>query len=110
MNDWLRESNEKLEERVAERTHDLERRTVQLQVAAQGAPDIASASGIGSAIQATFYSASAQSDSELQARTGTIERLMYDAVNLIRDRFGFYHAGIFLTDVRQEYAVLCAAR
>jgi GAF domain-containing protein len=34
---------------------------------------------------------------------------MYEAVNLIRDRFGFYHAGIFLTDELQEYAILRAA-
>jgi GAF domain-containing protein len=31
------------------------------------------------------------------------------AVNLIRDRFSFYHAGIFLIDERGEYAVLKAA-
>jgi GAF domain-containing protein/HAMP domain-containing protein len=109
MNDWLRESNEKLEERVAERTRDLERRTVQLQVAAQVARDIAAASGAGSAIQAASYNVRTQPDADLQARAGAMEHLMYDAVNLIRDRFGFYHAGIFLTDERQEYVVLRAA-
>jgi GAF domain-containing protein len=31
------------------------------------------------------------------------------AVNLIRSRFGFYHAGIFLVDARHEYALLQAA-
>ncbi len=80
---WLRESYGNLEEQVAERTQRLERRSVQLEVAAQVARDIAAARDL--------------------------ESLLYRAVNTIRDQFGFYHAGIFLTDQRQEYAVLRAA-
>ena len=38
-----------------------------------------------------------------------LDDLLNRAVNLVRDRFGFYHAGIFLVDERGEYAVLRAA-
>ncbi len=72
-----------LEQRVASRTQELERRTVQLQVAADIARD-------------------ATSVRDLQV-------LLNNAVNQVRDRFGFYHAGIFLIDERGEYAVLRAA-
>jgi len=74
---------EELEQRVAERTAQLERRTVQLQVAAEVARDAITAHDAG--------------------------ELLDRAVNLIRERFGFYHAGIFLVDERGEYAVLKAA-
>ncbi len=74
---------EELEQRVAGRTAELERRTVQLQVAAEVARDATTARDVG--------------------------ELLNRAVNLIRERFGFYHAGIFLVDERGEYAVLRAA-
>ncbi len=83
MVDWLRESYETLEKQVEERTHGLQRRRVQIEVAAQIARDIA-----------------AMRD---------LENLLYRSVNLIRDRFNFYHAGIFLIDQREEYAILRAA-
>ncbi len=83
MVDWLRESYETLEKQVEERTRGLQRRRVQIEVAAQIARDIA-----------------AMRD---------LENLLYRSVNLIRDRFNFYHAGIFLIDQRQEYAILRAA-
>jgi GAF domain-containing protein len=38
-----------------------------------------------------------------------LDRLLEDTVNLISERFGFYHAGIFLIDERNEYAIFCAA-
>jgi GAF domain-containing protein len=38
-----------------------------------------------------------------------LDRLLENTANLISNRFGFYHAGIFLLDERREYAVLCAA-
>jgi len=38
-----------------------------------------------------------------------LDRLLEDTVNLISERFGFYHSGIFLIDERNEYAILCAA-
>ena len=83
MADWLRESYETLEKQVEERTRGLQRRRVQIEVAAQIARDIAAMRDMGT--------------------------LLYRSVNLIRDRFDFYHAGIFLTDQREEYAVLRAA-
>lgn len=83
MTEWLRESVESLERRVADRTKEVERRRNELQVAAQVARDIAS--------------------------TRQLDTLLNLAVNLIRDRFGFYHAGLFLSDNRGEWAVLRAA-
>ena len=72
-----------LEKRVADRTRDLERRNTQLQVAAEVARE-----------------ATAIHDPD---------ELLELAVNLIRGRFGFYHAGIFLLDEKNEYAILSAA-
>jgi len=72
-----------LEQRVAERTHDLERRAVQMDAAAQVAREAAAIRDVGQLLDATS--------------------------RLISDRFGFYHAGIFLLDEVREYAVLRAA-
>lgn len=72
-----------LEQRVAERTKDLERRTVEMRTAAQVARDASTASNI--------------------------EDLLNRSTSLIRDRFGFYHTGIFLIDEHNEFAVLSAA-
>lgn len=72
-----------LEQRVDERTRELERRSNQIQAAAEVARDITT--------------------------TTNLDEVMDQAVNLIRDRFNFYHAGIFLVDERGEYAVLQAA-
>ncbi|MBN1976275.1 MAG: PAS domain S-box protein [Anaerolineae bacterium] len=74
---------EGLEQRVTERTRDLERRTAQLQVAAEVARDATTAHDLND--------------------------LLNSAVELIRGRFGFYHAGIFLIDRAGKYAVLRAA-
>lgn len=79
----LRELVGNLELRVEDRTRELARRSVQLQVAAEIARD-----------------ATAVRDLDL---------LLNRAVNLIRERFGFYHAGIFLVDDRGEFAVLRSA-
>ncbi len=83
MTDRVRQSYDTLEERIDERTKGLERRTLQLQVAAEVARDIAS--------------------------TSNPEELLNQAVDLIRDRFGFYHAGVFLSDERHEFEILRAA-
>jgi GAF domain-containing protein/HAMP domain-containing protein len=72
-----------LEERVAERTEDLERRALQLQAAAEVARD---AAGILD-----------------------VDELLNEAVRLISERFGFYHAGVFMIDDNGEQAVLRAA-
>ncbi len=72
-----------LEQRVNARTVELERRAVQLRAAGEVARDITMAEDL--------------------------TELLNRSVNLIRDRFGYYHAGIFLADEQQEYAVLKAA-
>jgi GAF domain-containing protein/HAMP domain-containing protein len=72
-----------LEERVAERTHDLERRSLELQIAAQIARDASLAQNIDTMLNRT--------------------------AQLIRERFGYYHVGIFMVDDNGEYAVLVAA-
>ena len=79
----LGKQRESLEELVKRRTHDLEYRTVQLQAAAEVARDATTAR--------------------------ELDELLNRAVNLLRDRFGFYHASIFLVDEAGEYAVLRAA-
>jgi GAF domain-containing protein len=72
-----------LEQRVAERTADLARRTAQLEAAAYVA--------------------------RRAAEIRDVDTLLNETVRLISDRFGFYHAGIFLVDDAREYAVLRAA-
>jgi GAF domain-containing protein/HAMP domain-containing protein len=72
-----------LEDRVAERTRDLEMRSIELRTAAQIARDASLAQ--------------------------TTEELLSHTTRLIRERFGFYHVGIFLIDDNGEYAVLRAA-
>jgi PAS domain S-box-containing protein len=62
---------------------NLERYAVQLQVAAEIARDAATARDLTS--------------------------LLNRAIDLVRERFGFYHAGVFLLDEQGEYAVLTAA-
>jgi len=79
----LRELISNLENKVHERTQDLERRAVQLQVTAEVARE-------SSSIQ-------------------NLEELLRHTAQLISDRFGYYHAGIFLLDEQGEYAVLRAA-
>ncbi|MFL7792506.1 MAG: GAF domain-containing protein [Anaerolineae bacterium] len=74
--------NRDLDRRVAERTQDLEKRSVQLQTASEVARDATA--------------------------TLDIEKLLNDTVHLISERFGFYHAGVFLLDDEGEYAALRA--
>jgi PAS domain S-box-containing protein len=79
---------DELEQRVAERTAELERRTTQLQVAAEVARDATT--------------------------VHNLDDLLDSAANMVRDRFGFYHAGVFLIDeagagAGGEYAVLRSA-
>jgi GAF domain-containing protein/HAMP domain-containing protein len=83
MTTQLRESITNLERRVVERTRDLERRAVQLEVAAEVARQAA-------AIR-------------------DLRQLMDHTVRLISERFNFYHAGIFLIDESGKFAVLRAA-
>jgi len=83
MADSLKDIVDKLESKVEERTKDIARRAVQMQTAAD----------IGRA-------ATSLRD---------LESLLVRTAQLISDRFGYYHTGIFLLDETNEYAVLHAA-
>jgi GAF domain-containing protein len=72
-----------LEEQVIERTAALARRSTQLEAAAQVAREAVAIRDVG--------------------------RLLSETVRLISNRFGFYHAGIFMLDEAGQYAVLRAA-
>lgn len=83
LTDQLAAQQASLEERVIDRTADVERRNAQLETAAGLARDAA-------AIQ-------------------DLEELLVHTAQLITERFGFYHAGIFLLDESGDYAALRAA-
>jgi GAF domain-containing protein len=72
-----------LEERVSDRTRELERQTLRLKAAAEVARDAASAN--------------------------SLQELLDSSASLIRDRFELYHTGIFLLDQNREFAVLRAS-
>lgn len=72
-----------LEGRVAERTQELESQTLRMRASAEVARDAASAPNL--------------------------DELLDRSSRLIRDRFNFYHTGIFLLDDKKEYAVLRAS-
>jgi GAF domain-containing protein/HAMP domain-containing protein len=79
----LRDHIGNLEQRVKERTADIERQTLRMRTAAEIARDSASASNL--------------------------DELLERSSRLIRDRFDFYHTGIFLLDDKKEFAVLWAS-
>lgn len=72
-----------LEVRVEEHSSDLQKRVNQFEIASQIAKEIAG--------------------------TTNLETLFSTAVDLIRERFGFYHVGVFLKDAEGQFAVLKAA-
>jgi len=79
----LRESQVELENRVAERTKELARKTDQLNAS-------------------TFV---AHQTAEIQG----LDKLLSSTVNLIAKQFGLYHAGIYIINERGDYAILQAA-
>jgi len=79
----LEEQRAQLEDTVEDRTADLARRSEQLEAAAQVARD-------ATAIQ-------------------DVDQMLEQTANLISNRFGFYHTGIFLLNPSGEWAVLQAA-
>jgi GAF domain-containing protein/HAMP domain-containing protein len=83
MTEQLRDLYGELEDKVAAQTRDLRERAIRLETSARVAREAA-------AIQ-------------------DVDQLLTETVHLISDRFGFYHAGIFLLDETAEYAVLRAA-
>ena len=86
----LRELTAELERKVAERTQELERTANTL---SQQAAYLRTAAEVARSVSAIR----------------DVDQLLQDTVRLISDRFGFYHAGIFLLDEAKEYAVLRAA-
>jgi GAF domain-containing protein len=72
-----------LEQRITDRTRDLQRQALRLRVAAEISRDSATAT--------------------------QLNELLNHSAQLIRERFGFYHSGIFLLDENREYAILSAA-
>ncbi|MCC6499041.1 MAG: GAF domain-containing protein [Anaerolineales bacterium] len=72
-----------LEARVQERTADLEKRAAQLETVSNVASAIAS-------VQA-------------------LDKLLPAITNLVSEKFGFYHTGIFLVDEENQFAILRAA-
>jgi GAF domain-containing protein/HAMP domain-containing protein len=83
MTEELRGLYQELEDKVAAQTRDLRQRAIHLETSARVAREAA-------AIQ-------------------DVDQLLDETVHLISDRFGFYHAGIFLVDESMDYAVLRAA-
>jgi GAF domain-containing protein/HAMP domain-containing protein len=83
MADQLQSTLVGLEQRVNERTADLQKSTQELETIAVVAREI-------SIIR-------------------DIDTLLKVSVELIRERFGYYHVGIFLVDERGEFAILRAA-
>jgi GAF domain-containing protein len=79
----MKKEQENLEERVEVRTNELLTKTNQLNAAAY----------------------IAKQTSEIQ----DLDSLLKNTVNLISERFDFYHAGIFLINELEDYAVLQAA-
>ncbi|HET7011042.1 MAG TPA: GAF domain-containing protein [Anaerolineales bacterium] len=79
----VRETVGSLEERVASRTRDLERQALQMQTTA----DIA----------------------RLVAEVPNPEALLGQALDLVQQRFGFYHASVFLLDETGTWADLAAS-
>lgn len=80
MTEELRKLITNLEQRVSERTRELELRGEQLQAA----------SNLGSTVTSIL----------------DLEELTQHVVNLIQDRFGLYYVGLFLVNENREYAVL----
>ncbi len=83
MANQLRQTFGRLEQRVSERTQELERRTLQIQTATEVGREITQAKDLDS--------------------------MLHNAANLISERFGYYNVSIFLVDETSEYAHLKAA-
>lgn len=90
MTNRLRQFFSELENRVQARTHELAERNEPL----------------------TIRSRQIQTISEVArniASTQELDALMNDVAEMVSERFGFYHVGIFLLDDHGDYAVLKAA-
>lgn len=83
MGQQLRQLVGGLEKVVAERTRGLEKQTNQMLAASEIAREV--------------------------TRLSNVEELLHEAVNRVRQRFDYYHSGVFLIDESGEYAVLRSA-
>ena len=83
MADRLQEFVGNLEQKIADRTKDLQKQALRLRVASEISRDSATAT--------------------------ELKELLNRSAQLIRERFGFYHSGIFLLDDNREFALLSAA-
>lgn len=86
----LRDTLTGLEERVAERTQEVEKISA------------------SNAYRASQFESIARI-SRVISSTQTIDRLLPQIVQTISEEFNFYHVGIFLLDVHKEFAILAAA-
>lgn len=82
MSSQLRDVVNGLEQRVSERTRDLEQRAKQMQAAAEIAREVTS--------------------------THDLETLLSRSVNLIQEQFNFYHTSIYSLDEQRQFAILKA--
>jgi GAF domain-containing protein/HAMP domain-containing protein len=83
MADRLQQVFSGLEQSIEARTQDIQRQATRLRVAAEVARDTTGATDLNT--------------------------LLNRSTQIIRDRFGFYHAGVFLIDSNRENAILSAA-
>lgn len=83
LSEALIKEQESLEHRVEERSLALKQKIAQFEIASQIAREI-----------------SGETD---------LDALLNNAVNSVREQFGYYHVGVFLNDAKNEYAVLKAA-
>ncbi len=103
-NEELRQLQASLEEQIAERTleleqrsHELSDRTVQLEIA-----------NIRTQRRAAQLQAISDTTKAI-ASVRSLEALLPRIVNVVSERFGFYHVGIFLIDEANQFAILSAA-
>ncbi len=87
---------ESLEKRVADRTQDLEKQTVELETVSRNIQS--RAAQFEALAQVTQAITSIRDLRELLPRIATV----------ISEKFGFYHIGVFLLDEINEYAILSA--
>jgi GAF domain-containing protein/HAMP domain-containing protein len=87
MADQIQHSYAQLEQKVEERTHALQQANAALQ---RRALQLEASAEIAQAITSIF----------------NMDQLLRKAADLIRSRFGFYHAGVFLLDEDREWLVL----
>lgn len=100
----LRDSIANLENRVTERTNDLTRSTEELQ---QRSAELEKFNQ--QVLSRTSQLQALAEVSRAIASINQLDALLPTVARVISEHFGFYHAGIFLVDENNEYAVFSAA-